>query len=106
MRELDGSFFSTAGVTFFNCLCKNKCGISYRFTPVAATPIPAFAQGTPDGGFITNGPQLIMVGDNESGVERVDVTPFENDVMPPIPEPTITPHFSRSIVSKNRILYQ
>lgn len=34
--------------------------------------IPAFARG---GSFMTNGPQLIMVGDNPGGRERVDVTP-------------------------------
>ena len=37
---------------------------------------PAFAEGTPEGGFITNGPQLIMVGDNPGGQERVDVSPI------------------------------
>lgn len=35
--------------------------------------IPRFAQG---GDFITDGPQLIMVGDNPGGRERVQVTPL------------------------------
>ncbi|MEP2447407.1 MAG: hypothetical protein ABJI69_09280 [Balneola sp.] len=38
--------------------------------------IPAFAEG---GDFITQGPQLIMVGDNPGGKERVQVTPISSD---------------------------
>jgi len=36
--------------------------------------VPKFAQG---GDFVTSGPQMIMVGDNPSGRERVQVTPSE-----------------------------
>lgn len=36
--------------------------------------IPSFAQG---GDFVTNGPQMIMVGDNRSGKEHVQITPSE-----------------------------
>ena len=35
--------------------------------------IPSFATG---GDFVTSGPQLMMVGDNPTGVERVQVTPL------------------------------
>ena len=41
-----------------------------------AGKIAGFAQG---GDFITNGPQMIMVGDNPSGKERVQVTPLGGD---------------------------
>lgn len=46
---------------------------------VLASPlpeIPAFAKG---GSFLTNGPQMIMVGDNPGGKERVDITPMNTD---------------------------
>ena len=36
--------------------------------------VPKFAKG---GDFVTAGPQMIMVGDNPSGVERVQITPSE-----------------------------
>lgn len=42
---------------------------------IAAQPIPAFAQG---GSFMTSGPQLIQVGDNASGRERVSITPDDD----------------------------
>lgn len=38
--------------------------------------IPKFASG---GDFITNGPQLILVGDNPGGRERVKITPISRD---------------------------
>ncbi|MGD1832495.1 MAG: SHOCT domain-containing protein [Sphaerochaetaceae bacterium] len=40
---------------------------------IDTSSIPAFATG---GDFITNGPQLIKVGDNASGRERVTITPL------------------------------
>jgi hypothetical protein len=40
---------------------------------VMSTPIPAAAMGAD---FTTNGPQLLMVGDNAGGRERVSVTPI------------------------------
>jgi hypothetical protein len=40
---------------------------------IAAQPTPAFARG---GSFITEGQQMIMVGDNAGGRERVDITPL------------------------------
>ena len=40
---------------------------------IAAQPTPAFARG---GSFITQGQQMIMVGDNAGGRERVDITPL------------------------------
>jgi hypothetical protein len=42
-------------------------------------PIPKFAEG---GSITTNGPQMVMVGDNPSGVERVDFTPLDDDTGP------------------------
>ena len=38
--------------------------------------VKSFAQG---GDFVTNGSQMIMVGDNPSGKERVQVTPLNSD---------------------------
>lgn len=43
---------------------------------VDTSSIPAFADG---GSFITNGPQLIMVGDNPSGQEVVNIQPIGNN---------------------------
>ena len=40
---------------------------------IDTSSIPAFATG---GDFLTNGPQLIKVGDNPSGRERVSITPL------------------------------
>jgi len=42
---------------------------------IAAQQPPAFARG---GSFITNGQQMIMVGDNAGGRERVDITPISS----------------------------
>ena len=41
----------------------------------AITGMPKFAQG---GDFVTQGPQMIMVGDNPGGRERVSVTPLSS----------------------------
>jgi len=43
-------------------------------TDKALAQVPSFATG---GDFVTNGEQLIMVGDNPSGRERVQVTPLD-----------------------------
>ncbi len=43
-----------------------------QLATIAAQPIPKFAQG---GSFTTSGPELIQVGDNPGGRERVTVTP-------------------------------
>lgn len=43
---------------------------------------PAFALG---GDFVTNGPQMIMVGDNPGGQERVQVTPLSSPPGPDAP---------------------
>lgn len=40
---------------------------------VSVGNVPAFATG---GSFVTDGPQLILVGDNAGGRERVDITPL------------------------------
>ena len=42
---------------------------------VATRPLPALAKGAD---FITQGPQLVMVGDNPGGQERVQVTPMSS----------------------------
>jgi len=42
---------------------------------IASQPMPAFARG---GSFQTSGPQAIIVGDNPSGMENVNITPAEN----------------------------
>lgn len=46
---------------------------------LATGSIPKFAQG---GEFVTNGPQLIMVGDNASGREHVSITPLSSSESP------------------------
>jgi len=48
---------------------------------IASQPIPSFAEG---GSFFTQGPQMIMVGDNPGGRERVTVEPFPSE-----PEPNV-----------------
>lgn len=45
----------------------------FQTVAIASAPIPAFQTG---GELITNGPQLIQVGDNPSGRERVSVEPL------------------------------
>ena len=42
---------------------------------VMAQKPPAFAQG---GDFVTTGPQMIKVGDNPGGAERVQITPISS----------------------------
>jgi hypothetical protein len=43
-----------------------------QIAAISATPIPAYANGAD---FMTSGPQMIMVGDNASGRERVRIDP-------------------------------
>jgi len=43
---------------------------------IYSTDVPKFASG---GDFVTSGPQMIMVGDNATGRERVTVNPIGND---------------------------
>ncbi len=50
---------------------------------VSTSDIPAFASG---GKFYTTGPQMIMVGDNPGGIERVEITPISS---PPSPSQSI-----------------
>ena len=50
--------------------------IAFTAASALATIVQEFATG---GDFVTNGPQLIMVGDNPSGRERVQVTPLGGD---------------------------
>ena len=50
--------------------------IAFTAASVLAAKVPEFATG---GDFVTNGPQLMMVGDNPSGKERVQVTPLGGD---------------------------
>jgi hypothetical protein len=42
---------------------------------VSTSDIPAFASG---GKFYTSGPQMVMVGDNPGGIERVEITPISS----------------------------
>lgn len=53
---------------------------------LATGSIPKFAHG---GEFVTNGPQLIMVGDNASGREHVSITPLSSSD-PPTPQTQTT----------------
>ena len=50
--------------------------IAFTAASALATKVQEFATG---GDFVTNGRQLIMVGDNPSGRERVQVTPLGGD---------------------------
>ena len=50
--------------------------IAFTAASVLAAKVQEFATG---GDFVTNGPQLMMVGDNPSGKERVQVTPLGGD---------------------------
>ncbi len=51
-------------------------GAALAATVAEANLLAAFADG---GDFVTNGPQLILVGDNRSGKEHVQVTPMGGD---------------------------
>tara|TARA_Y100001938_G_C8100582_1_gene441381 strand:- start:2743 stop:4545 length:1803 start_codon:yes stop_codon:yes gene_type:complete len=61
--------------------------------------VPKFAQG---GDFVTNGPQMIMVGDNAGGRERVQVTPLSS---PNIngPQGAINISFTGNVMSQDFI---
>ena len=50
--------------------------VAFTAATALAAKVEEFATG---GDFVTNGPQLIMVGDNPSGRERVQVTPLGGD---------------------------
>ena len=52
-----------------------KASSNVQIAAIAAQQPPAFARG---GSFITGGQQMIMVGDNPGGRERVDITPLSS----------------------------
>ena len=60
--------------------------------------IPQFAEG---GDFVTNGRQLIMVGDNPSGKERVQITPLGGDPAPNAPSAGVTVNVSGNVLSQD-----
>ena len=49
--------------------------VDTALSSAAKITLPSFAGG---GDFVTHGPQLIVVGDNPSGRERVSITPSES----------------------------
>ena len=67
---------------------------------IANTPIPAFAKG---GDFVTSGPQVIMVGDNPGGRERVQVTPISSPNLEGPQSSNINISFSGNVVSDDFI---
>lgn len=60
--------------------------------------VPAFATG---GDFVTNGKQMIMVGDNPSGRERVQITPLGGDPAPDAPSSSVTVNVSGNVMSQD-----
>jgi len=60
--------------------------------------IPSFATG---GDFVTSGEQLIRVGDNPSGRERVQVTPLGGDPAPNAPQGSVTVNVSGNVMSQD-----
>ena len=67
----------------------------------ALSGVPNFATG---GDFITNGDQLIRVGDNPSGRERVQVTPLDGDPSPNAPSGgSITVNVSGNLLSSDYV---
>ena len=68
----------------------------------AALAIAAKVQGFAEGGdFVTNGRQLIMVGDNPSGQERVQITPLNGDPAPNAPSSGITLNISGNVLHES-----
>ena len=66
---------------------------------IAANPIPKFALG---GEFVTQGPQMMMVGDNPGGRERVQVTPLSSpNVAGPQGETSVIVNVSGNVMSKD-----
>ena len=60
--------------------------------------VPSFAQG---GDFVTSGPQLMMVGDNPSGRERVQITPLGGDPSTNVPSSSINISVSGNVMSQD-----
>jgi len=68
--------FTPAGPVVKSAAAGVAAGIAgLNLAAVAATPIPAFAQG---GTLETSGPQLFLAGDNASGREKIDITPLDD----------------------------
>ena len=62
--------------------------------------VPSFAQG---GDFVTNGSQMIMVGDNASGRERVQVTPLDSGGEPTGGGGSVVVNFAGNVMSQDFI---
>ena len=61
--------------------------------------MPKFAQG---GDFITTGPQMMMVGDNPGGRERVSVTPLSSpNIAGPQGETSVVVNVSGNILTQD-----
>jgi len=75
--------------------------IAFTAASALAAKVQEFATG---GDFVTSGPQLIMVGDNPSGRERVQVTPLGGD--PNINGPqggAVTVNFNNPIMTEDLV---
>ena len=60
--------------------------------------IPRYATGAD---YVTSGPEMIMVGDNPSGRERVQVTPLGGDPAPNAPQNGINLTFNNAIMTQD-----
>ena len=64
----------------------------------AKNNVKAFATGAD---YVTSGPEMIMVGDNPSGQERVQVTPLGGDPAPNAPQNGINLTFNNAIMTQD-----
>ena len=64
----------------------------------AKNNVKAFATGAD---YVTSGPEMIMVGDNPSGRERVQVTPLGGDPAPNAPQNGINLTFNNAIMTQD-----
>jgi hypothetical protein len=72
-----------------------------QFAIAQSQKMPSFAEG---GDFVTSGPQAIIVGDNPSGREHIQITPLGGDPAPNAPSsPSITVNVSGNVMSSDYV---
>ena len=92
------SIFKNVPFPFNAILAAGAGGTVSSLFDKAMAQIPEFATG---GDFVTNGKQMIMVGDNPSGRERVQITPLGGDPAPDAPSGNVTVNVSGNVMSQD-----
>ena len=98
MSGIIASIFKTVAYPFNIILAAGAGGVVSGIMDRTLGSIKEFAQG---GDFVTSGPQLMMVGDNAGGRERVQVTPLSSPNIDGPSGSSVTVNVSGNVLSQD-----